>query len=567
MSEFSVHKDELMNHASGCYKIVFQGKIYNFFELKEEMKEKGVTFQGDSDEEVILELYKILNKKIVDRLRGAFAFVIWDNCEKKIFAARDPFGMEPLYYTETEDGIVFASAKKSLIQQGVLSDQALHNYLTFQYVPEEQSLMGQVKVLKPGHYLIKELDKEPQIVQYHHLSFRPHPNKSFQLYVKGTRDALEDSVQKHMRGDGLIGAYLSGGIDSTSIVALAKQYQPSIQTFTVGFEREGYNEIELAQETADYLGVENIQKIITPTEVLQELPTIISYMDDPVADPAAIPNYFLAKEARKYVKVLLSGEGADELFGGYNVYREPIALKMFDYFPGFLKRTLHHLAQIFPEGMKGRSYFLRGTTPLSQRYVGNAKIFDEKGKKHFLINYNKDFKFTNVTKALYQSSDQYDATTQMQYIDLHTWLQGDILAVANRMTKPHSLEVRMPFLDKEVYKVARLIPTHAKISNGTTKYVLRQAMKGIIPDSVTDRKKLGFPVPIRHWLKNELYEWVIETIKYSPVDHFLNKQEIRKLLDQHVKGKHDYSRKIWTILIFIVWYEINMERYNRKIIA
>lgn len=422
--------------------------------------------------------------------------------------------------------------------------------------------MEEMQQLEPGHYMVKEPGKSVSIHEYHHLYFKPESNKPFEAYVKQTRDALEDSVRKHMRSDVPVGAFLSGGIDSTSIVALAKQHNPGIKTFTVGFEREGYSEIDLARETADELGVENIHKVITPQEVVQELPNIIWHMDDPVADPAAIPNYFVAKEASRHVKVVLSGEGADELFGGYHIYREPLSLKAFNYIPGFLKQALHQLAVHFPEGVKGRSFLLRGTTPMSERYVGNAKIFNEKEKQSLLTDYNKAFPFTEMTKALYQESSTLDLTTQMQYVDLYTWLVGDILTVADRMTMAHSLELRVPFLDKAVFQAANTLPVHAKIANGTTKYVLRQAVKDLIPDAVTNREKLGFPVPIRHWLQDELYGWAVQLIDNSPVDHLLNKQEIKKLLDEHARKKHDHSRKLWTILIFMVWHQIYIENAN-----
>ncbi|SDJ31226.1 asparagine synthase (glutamine-hydrolyzing) [Natribacillus halophilus] len=550
-----------MSDPSGRYHLVFNGEIYNFIELRKELEESGLTFNTGSDTEVLLALYATEKEAAIHKLRGMFAFVIWDKEEKRLFAARDAFGIKPFYYNETEEGLGFASEEKSLFQPGTstLSPQALQNYLTFQYVPGERCLLDEMEQLKPGHYMIKEPGKSPAIHQYQQLRFQPDGSKTLASSVKQTRDVLEDSVQKHMRSDVPVGAFLSGGIDSTSIVALAKKHNPDLTTFTVGFEREGYSEIDLAQETADQLGVKNIQKVITPEELIQELPNIIWHMDEPVADPAAIPNYFVAKEARKHVKVVLSGEGADELFGGYNIYREPLALKGFDYMPTFLKRGLNQLAQVFPEGMKGRSFLLRGTTPLSERYVGNAKIFDESEKKKIMMHHNKANGFTQLTERFYQEAASYDPSTQMQYIDLHTWLQGDILTVADRMTMAHSLELRVPFLDKEVFRVASTLPSHVKIARGTTKYVLRQAVKDLLPEVVINRKKLGFPVPIRHWLRDELYDWARQVIQNSPVDHLFNKQEIWKLLAQHVRQEHDHSRKLWTILVFMVWHDIYME--------
>lgn len=558
------HDLQPLSDSKGRYIIVFNGKIYNSFELKKELEETGVTFYTGEDAEVLLELYAFEKEKVVNRLHGMFSFAIWDKQEKKLVAARDPFGIKPFYLRETEKGIAFASERNDLLPTETLSSQALQNYLTFQYVPGENSLLKGVQQLKPGHFMIKEPGKTPLIQEYYRLDFKIDSNKSLETSVQQTQDVLMSAVQRHMRSEFPIGAYLSGGIDSTSIVALAKQYNPSMKTFTVGFEREGFSEIDQARETADKLGVENIQKVITPEEVVQELPTIIRHMDDPIADPAAIPNYFAGREASKHVNTVLSGEGADELFGGYTIYREHLSLKPFGYLPRFLKRALYHLSRLFPEGMKGKSFLERGTTSLSDRYVGNAKIFNEKEKKALLLNYNYKFSFTSITKSLFQEVSHLHPTTQMQYIDLHTWLSGDILPVADRMAMAHSLELRTPFLDKDVFQVARTLPSHVKIAQGTTKYVLRRAMKDFVPETVFHQRKLGFPVPMRHWLRNELYEWAKDVIHNSPTENLFNKREIWRLLEQHVQKKHDYSRELWTILTFMIWYETHTDVSNIK---
>lgn len=406
--------------------------------------------------------------------------------------------------------------------------------------------------------MIKAPNQEVSIHRYFKVAFHPG-TQSFTDYKKRTREVLDDSVNKHMRSDVPVGAFLSSGIDSTSIVALAKQYNPNIKTFTVGFEREGFSEIDIAKDTAEKLNVENIHKVITPKEFIEELPNIIWHMDDPVADPAAVPLYFVAKEASKHVKVVLSGEGADELFGGYNIYREPLALNWFNRIPAPFKRILNKFASYMPEGMKGKSYLLRGTTPLAERYIGNAKIFSEKEKERLLVNYDKGNPYTHITRHLYKEAEGYDDSLKMQYIDIHTWLRGDILVKADRMTMAHSLELRVPFLDKEVFKVASEVPTSAKIANGTTKYVLRQAMKEIIPETILDRKKLGFPVPIRHWLKNELYDWAKDLINNIPTEDLFNKHVALDLLEEHASDKQDNSRKLWVVLCFMLWHSMHVE--------
>lgn len=362
-----------------------------------------------------------------------------------------------------------------------------------------------------------------------------------------------------MRSDVPVGSFLSGGIDSSFIVSLAKQINPQLKTFSVGFEREGFSEVDVAQETAAALNLENISYIITPDEFIRELPKIIWHMDDPLADPAAVPLYFVAREASKQVKVVLSGEGADELFGGYNIYREPYSLRMFNYIPTAIKQLLKVLSQILPDGVKGKSFIERGVTPLEERYIGNAKMFEEKEKEVLLAHYRQNFDYKNVTKQVYKQSQGYDPVSKMQNLDIHTWLRGDILLKADKMTMAHSIELRVPFLDIEVFNIASKINSKQKINNNTTKYILRKAAEGIVPDHVLNRKKLGFPVPIRHWLKDEIYEWAVDIIDLSPTDYLFNKQEIKKLLEQHVTNKKDNSRKLWTILIFMIWHEVFIE--------
>lgn len=363
-----------------------------------------------------------------------------------------------------------------------------------------------------------------------------------------------------MRSDVPVGSFLSGGIDSTIIASIAKEFHPSIKTFSVGFDHNGFSEIDVAKESAEKLGLENISYVISPEEYMEELPKIMWHLDDPLADPACVPLYFVAREARKHVTVVLSGEGADELFGGYNIYREPQSLQIFDRIPQALKSILLQLSRILPDGVKGKSFIERGCTPLEERFIGNAKMFTEKEKQHLMAQYNDKLHYTDITKPLYKESMGYGPVEQMQYIDIHTWMRGDILLKADKMTMAHSLELRVPFLDKEVFKVASNIPSAVKTSNGTTKYILRKAAETIIPAHVLNRKKLGFPVPIRHWLKNEMHDWAVQIIHESNTEQFIKKDYVLNLLEEHCQGKADHSRKIWTVLVFMIWYKVYVEK-------
>lgn len=543
------------------YWIIFNGEIYNYVELREQLLEEGLTFETSSDTEVIVALYSHMKEKAVEQLRGMFSFVIWDKKEQSLYGARDPFGIKPFFYLEEKGRTYFGSEKKSILlamNDPKLNAQSVQHYMTYQFVPEPETMTDRVRKLEPGHYFTKKLGEPMEVSRYWKAAFKP-VQKTESEFVQEIKDVLIDSVNMHMRADVPVGSFLSGGIDSSIIASIAKQFHPNIKTFSVGFQREGFSEIDVAKETADKLGVENISYVITPEEYMKELPKIMWYMDDPLADPACVPLYFVAREARKHVTVVLSGEGADELFGGYNIYREPQSLEVFNKIPAVGKSLLRTLAKIIPEGVKGKSFIERGVTPMEERYIGNAKMFTEEEKRKLLVQYKEGLNYTDITKPLYADTVGYDPVDRMQFIDIHTWMRGDILLKADKMTMAHSLELRVPFLDKKVFEVASKIPTSLKTAEGTTKYVLRKAAEGIVPDHVLNRKKLGFPVPIRHWLKNEMYEWTKDIIKNSQTDHLINKRYVLKLLEEHVQGKMDNSRKIWTVLVFMIWHAVYME--------
>ncbi|MBC2104534.1 asparagine synthase (glutamine-hydrolyzing) [Listeria booriae] len=543
------------------YWIIFNGEVYNYVELRENLIKEGMTFETSSDTEVIIATYAKYKEKTAEQLRGMFGFVIWDKEEQTVYGARDPFGIKPFFYAEEDGKLYMGSEKKSILhalKSTKLDEVSLQNYMTFQFVPEPDSLTQGVKRLEPGHYFTKKIGREMQISRYWKAQFQP-VSKSEDTFIKEIRDVMYDSVKMHMRSDVPVGSFLSGGIDSSIIAAIAKEYHPAIKTFSVGFERDGFSEVDVAKETAEKLGVENISYIITPQEYMDELPKIVWHMDDPLADPAAIPLYFLSREARKHVTVALSGEGADELFGGYNIYNEPNSLSMFNKMPGALKSMLRGVANVMPEGMRGKSFLERGTTPMEERYIGNAKMFTEAEKKILLPKYQSGHDYTKITDPLYAETVGYNPVERMQYIDIHTWMRGDILLKADRMTMANSLEVRVPFLDKEVFRVAKDIPASMKTTNGTTKYVLRKAAESFVPDHVLNRRKLGFPVPIRHWLKDEMNQWVKDLIRDSGTDHLINKKYVLQLLEDHCAGKHDYSRKIWTVVIFMIWYDVYVD--------
>jgi asparagine synthase (glutamine-hydrolysing) len=554
----------------GRYHLIFNGEVYNYLELRDRLaRDFGATFETDGDGEAIVAGYHYLGEKIVRELRGMFSFLIWDAQERILFGARDWFGIKPLYSYLDERGAFFASEKKSLLAIAAptvaddINHTALQQYLTLQYVPEPESLHSRIRRIESGTYFTLRPGAQPQSRRYFRPDFGirsvPEPEK---LYREIT-EVLEDSVAKHMRADVTVGSFLSGGIDSTAIAALAKRHNPKLLTFTTGFEREGYSEIDVAAESAAAIGVEHITKVVTPQEMMDTLPLIVWYLDDPVADAALVPLYFIAREARKQVKVVLSGEGADELFGGYQIYREAIALRAFDYIPPVVRRRLGAVSERLPAGMRGKDLLRRGSIGIEERYYGNARIFRPDEMIEVVRQFDPATSYLDVTRPLYAATEHLDGPTRMQYVDLFTWLRGDILVKADKMTMANSLELRVPFLDIEVFRVASSVPTDLKLTKGTTKYALRRALADIVPPHVLNRDKLGFPVPIKFWLKDVMYDWARDIIAESQADDLIDRGTALRLLAEHRTGPHDYSRKIWTLLVLLLWHGIFVEKRIR----
>ena len=560
---------EPLPYADGRYLLTFNGEIYNYLELRAQLiRECGARFDTQGDGEVIVAGYHHWGESVVDRLRGMFAFAIVDTQQQRIFGARDPFGIKPLFHLVTPDGLYLASEKKALLpfapaagagDRGV--DRAsLSHYLTLQYVPEPGTLHQGIGRVGSGECFTYEPGGELRTRRYHQPRFQPVAPERPEALYRRIQETLRESVRIHMRSDVPVGAFLSSGIDSTSVVALAREVNPDILTFTVGFDVPGYSEIDVAQESARALGVTTIPIKIGPQDMMEALPRIVWHLDDPVADPALVPLYFVAKKAAEYVTVVLSGEGADEFFGGYTIYREPLSLAPLTRLPAPAKGVLRGAAKLIPEGVKGRSFLERGTTPIEERYYGNARMFTEDEKRLLLRDYDERVRYTDVTAPVYAEAHAagLDPVTTMQYVDLYTWLRGDILVKADRMSMAHSLELRVPFLDREVFAVAATVPVALKLPprSTDTKYALRQALRGVVPPEIVNRPKLGFPTPTRVWLRTEMYEWARMILSTSGADHLLDLRYARELLEAHRRGDHDHSRKIWTVLVFCVWHAI-----------
>lgn len=552
------------------YALVFNGEIYNYLELRAALRDEfGAVFHTEGDGEAIVAGFHYWGTEVLSRLRGMFAFALWDTQTRELICARDPFGIKPLYLASGPGGTVLGSEKKCLVELAPtagldldIDERAVQHYTVLQYVPEPETLQRGVRRLESGSYARIRPGSAPEITRYFVPRFAAVPfvpNEEQARYDEITA-VLEDSVAKHMRADVTVGAFLSGGIDSTAIAALAMRHNPRLITFTTGFEREGFSEVDVAVASAEAIGARHVTKVVSQEEFVAALPEIVWYLDEPVADPALVPLFFIAREARKHVKVVLSGEGADELFGGYTIYREPLSLKPFDYLPRPVRRSLGKAAKPLPEGMRGKSLLHRGSLTLEERYYGNARSFSDDQLRAVLPKFNPGWTHTDVTAPFYAASQGADPVARMQHIDLFTWLRGDILVKADKMTMANSLELRVPFLDPDVFAVASRLPYEQKITRTTTKYALRRALEPIVPAHVLHRAKLGFPVPIRHWLRaGELLDWAYATVAASQTGELIDLAAVRTMLDQHRAGEADHSRRLWTVLIFMLWHAIFVE--------
>jgi asparagine synthase (glutamine-hydrolysing) len=657
-----------MRSADGRFWMLFNGEIYNYVEMAAELREQGVVLRSNGDAEVLLESYALVGKDVVHRLRGMYAFAIWDTWTRELFCARDPFGIKPFYYridrgpgtvtasaangarggtpgpgfpsrphggrhaapaaasepdapgqadpraatddwfspaarparrpgrhaagepdgpvvthkerapraaTAAEPAVAgvpgpaglrlrFASERKALAEPGELRDldaAALRRYLAFQYVPAPDTITPPIQVLPPGHAMIARPGRPVDVYRFWRADLRParQPSESTPRAILA---AMRDSVAVHLRSHAPLGAFLSGGIDSAAICALAAEHRPDLLTFTVGFEREGYSEIDRAQETAAAIGVRSIPYVITREEFFQHLPQVIWHLDDPMADAAAVPLWFVAREASKHVKVVLSGEGSDELFGGYAIYHQPGVVRAGERLPDWGRAPIKKAAAMIPSGVKGRGFLERTSTPLRDRYIGNARVFSEGEVARIAVRAGSASPW-DVTGPVYDQAEHADLddVSTMQLVDINTWLAGDILVKADRMTMAHSLELRVPFLDAEVLKVASRLARTEKIGAGTTKLALRSAMSEVLPKAAAERAKLGFPVPIGHWLTGESYGFTEQLLREAQTDEWINRGEALRLLEGLRAGEPGVEwRHLWVLIVFSLWHQIFVER-------
>ena len=548
----------------GDYVIVFNGEIYNYQDLRAELAQMGWEFATHSDTEVLLVSYLQWGKTMLQRLRGMFAFALWDARNKELFCARDFFGIKPFYYTQQQGQFIFASEIKSILEHPAyhreLNREALEQYLCFQFSALPETFFKGVFKLPPAHCLTVHADGSLEMERYWRPEFCSNETRSEEETVDAIDQAMRESVRYHNVADVEVGSFLSSGIDSSYMAACLAKENPAIKTFTVGFaEYQGErDEISWAQELADELGVSNASHHITEPEYWESLPRVQWHMDEPCADPSAVALYFVDKLAATQVKAVLSGEGADEFFGGYKIYQTPFANA---HVAGLPKPLLQAGAQLASAlHLRGANYLNRASHTVEDWYYTNANgvAFSPEERAALLKEPVQAGKPQDLVAATYAEAvaQNLDETTRMQYLDLHFWLVGDILLKTDKMSMAHSLESRVPFLDRGVFDLARTIPTPLKTNDHQTKIALREAAERAIPPQWAQKEKLGFPVPVVNWLREDrYYQQVKEWFTGPEAQQFFNVDQLLKLLDDHRAGA-DNSRKIWICFMFLMWYRI-----------
>ena len=543
----------------GSLVLLFNGEIYNYQSIREDLLKAGHVFKTKTDSEVILHGYEEYGKKVLDRLRGMFAFIIWNKQTKELFGARDIFGIKPFYYYKKDGEFLFGSEIKSFLShpkfEKELDEDMIPLYLSYEYIPDERTIFKNVKKL-PGAHCFTYKDGKLEVERYYHIRYNIEEDKSLEYWEDAITKEFSESVAMHQISDVEVGCFLSSGVDSSYVVKEISKGTKKVKTFSVGYEEEKYSELPYAQDFSSVIGVQNIANKVSADEFFDAVPEIQYFMDEPLPNPSEIPLYFLAKNARKYVKVVLSGEGADELFGGYPMY---LAGGHFDRYahkvPRPVRKALGTVARHAPS-FKGRNFLIRGAMEPYQRFMRANYVFQSAERQKYLKRPIATKLPEEYSKRYFDEVPNLDEPTQLQYVDMHTWMIYDILLKADRMSMANSLELRVPFLDRKMLELSTRIPTRYRAANETTKIALRGAAIKQLPERTANKKKLGFPVPLNDWLREDKYYNKVKAAFQSDIaEKFFVTDELLRLLDDHKNGRALNMQKIWSFYTFIVWYE------------
>ncbi len=543
----------------GGMVILLDGNVYNYADLRAELEKAGHAFSTSLECEAVLHGYEEYGAGVLDKIRGSFAFVIWDKAEKKLFGAKDIFGGKPLYYYQCGEEFLFASEIKAFLDHPEFRKELMVDfiplYLSYEYLPDENTLFKNVYKLPAAHYFTYQ-NGILEIERYYKIEYKIEEEKSLESWVDEISREFAESVNLHRQADAEIGSFLSSGVDSSYVLNEAAKHNAEIKTFSIGFDEEKYSELPYAQEFAKTLGVPNIACKVSADDFFGAAADIQYFLDEPLPNPSEIPLYFLTKNARGYVKAALSGEGADELFGGYPIYLQG------GHFANYVRRVPKALrkigagvARILPN-FKGRSFIIRGAKEPYQRFLRASYVFRADERQKFLKKPISTLAPEEYSKKYFLAVQNLDEPTQLQYVDMHTWLPYAMILKADRMSMANSLELRVPFMDRKMLELALRIPSKFRAHNEETKIAMRHAAIKELPEKTANKPKLGFPVPLNDWLREDKYYGIVkEAFLSETAERFFVTAELVKLLDEHKAAKAHNMQKIWSFYSFILWYD------------
>jgi asparagine synthase (glutamine-hydrolysing) len=570
--DLSTGHQPLSNQNETVY-IVFNGEIYNYLEQRQKLIQKGYIFKTTTDTEVILHLYEEYGVDCLQYLRGMFAFAIWDSNKQQLFCARDRFGIKPFYYYSDQEKFVFGSEIKAILKSNdidkTISIDALDSYFAFGYITSDLSIYKNIKKLQPAHYLLLSLKDKPviEINRYWEIHFDPDYSKSENRWKEEIEACFSETVKLHMISDVPLGAFLSGGIDSSSVVAMmAKNSDRPVKTFSIGFKEQKFNELKYARELANKYGCEHHEQIVEP-ESIGLLSKLVSAYDEPFADSSAIPTYYVSQLARKHVTVALSGDGGDELFAGYTGYTKFKKIRSFPLnFRGSIANKViwGNIHNLIPHSTKGKGlmYFLSQPKEYAFAYQTSwteqerSELFGHSGE-------NRNKLATELFKVgILQNKKNHDFISNLQYLDMKTYMVDDILTKVDRASMMNSLEVRVPILDHKFAELTFKIPSELKLKRNEKKYILKKAMENYLPQSILSHPKQGFGVPLSLWFKGDLKEFVNDTLlsQHALISNYLDTNYVKKIVLEDRKGKRDFNSKIWSLIIFEEWLKQNFQK-------
>ncbi len=567
--------DQPIHNENNTIWIVFNGEIYNFRELRDSLIKKGHLFYTNTDTEVIVHLYEDYGDDCPKYLRGMFAFAIWDKNEKRLFLVRDRIGIKPLYYNFTNNRFAFASEIKSLLQDNNISREvnsyAIDKYLTFLYIPAPLTIFNNIHKLLPGHTLSFRNGKI-EIKKYWQLDFETKKCPQ-EEYLERIKENLEEVVKLHMVSDVPLGALLSGGLDSSTIVGLmSKVSGKQIETFSIGFEDKfsSYNELEYSTAVAQFFQTKHHQ-VILKTDILRNLPQIVRFLDEPFADSSAILNYLICQEAKKFVTVALSGVGGDEVFGGYPRYLGAMASRYYDFLPPFLRSCFKGMAGFIPQSRKSQNtggrlkrFLNAGLLSFEEKYISWISYFSKDSKKEL---YSEGFKNVlnddsfDIHRRRLNEINTKDSLDKISYLDFCTYLPDDLLIMSDRMSMANSLEMRVPFCDHKLIEEMARIPFSEKLKGFKLKSLFRKAVKDLLPQKIINKKKQGFMLPLADWISEDLKPYICEVLSEENIKKrgFFNPQYIQRMLELHFNKKELLTHQIWSLFILELWCQNNID--------